>query len=139
MDEIDAALDYKNTTLLAQYITSKKATQHIVISLRKNMYQECNRVIGVYKIKDQSRIVEMNMSEIKQRENEWKWLALVYMINICLINEEFDILWLIKIFNARLRLYKQHNRKEILHKEKVNQRLSAHLQWQHLSITSPLV
>lgn len=39
MDEIDAALDYRNTTLLAQYITSKKGTQHIVISLRKNMYQ----------------------------------------------------------------------------------------------------
>ena len=39
MDEIDAALDYRNTTLLANYIKEKTSTQHIVISLRKNMYQ----------------------------------------------------------------------------------------------------
>lgn len=68
MDEIDAALDYRNTSLLAQYITSKKATQHIVISLRKNMYQQCNRVVGVYKVKDQSRTVEMAMEQLKPQE-----------------------------------------------------------------------
>lgn len=68
MDEIDAALDYRNTSLLAQYITSKKATQHIVISLRKNMYQQCNRVVGVYKVMDQSRTVEMAMEQLKPQE-----------------------------------------------------------------------
>ena len=68
MDEIDAALDYKNTTLLAQYITSKKSTQHIVISLRKNMYQECNRVVGIYKVMDQSRKIESNMNELTKME-----------------------------------------------------------------------
>ena len=65
MDEIDAALDYKNTTLLAQFIKEKKNTQHIVISLRKNMYQECNKLVGIYKVKDQSRIVEVEMKELK--------------------------------------------------------------------------
>jgi structural maintenance of chromosome 4 len=69
MDEIDAALDYKNTTLLAHYIKEKKRTQHIVISLRKNMYQECNRVVGVYKVQDQSRTVEINMSQLKRKED----------------------------------------------------------------------
>jgi len=39
MDEIDAALDYRNTSLLAKYVKDKKNVQHIVISLRKNMYQ----------------------------------------------------------------------------------------------------
>lgn len=57
MDEIDAALDYKNTTLLAHYVKEKTNTQHIVISLRKNMYQECNRVVGIYKVKDQSKTI----------------------------------------------------------------------------------
>lgn len=70
MDEIDAALDYRNTTLLAQYITDKKHTQHIVISLRKNMYQESNRLVGVYKIKDQSRTVEIPMAALQEREHE---------------------------------------------------------------------
>ena len=64
MDEIDAALDYKNTTLLAGYIKEKRGTQHIVISLRKNMYQESNRLVGVYKVQDQSRIFEKSMQEI---------------------------------------------------------------------------
>ena len=64
MDEIDAALDYKNTTLLASYIKEKRCTQHIVISLRKNMYQESNRLVGVYKVQDQSRIFEKSMQEI---------------------------------------------------------------------------
>lgn len=41
MDEIDAALDYRNTGLLAAYIKGKKHVQHVVISLRKNMYREC--------------------------------------------------------------------------------------------------
>ena len=66
MDEIDAALDYKNTTLLAQYIREKVNTQHIVISLRKNMYQECNRIVGIYKVKDQSRTVETQMADLLQ-------------------------------------------------------------------------
>jgi structural maintenance of chromosome 4 len=65
MDEIDAALDYKNTTLLAHYIKEKKNTQHIVISLRKNMYQECNRLVGIYKVKDQSRVIEIGMEQLR--------------------------------------------------------------------------
>lgn len=66
MDEIDAALDYKNTTLLAHFIKEKTRTQHIVISLRKNMYQECNRIVGIYKVNDQSRTIEMSMSELRR-------------------------------------------------------------------------
>ena len=61
MDEIDAALDYKNTTLLAHFIKEKTKTQHIVISLRKNMYQECNRIIGIYKVQDQTHTIEFPM------------------------------------------------------------------------------
>jgi structural maintenance of chromosome 4 len=68
MDEIDAALDYKNTTLLAQYIKEKKNTQHIVISLRKNMYQECNRLVGIYKVNDQSRTLELQMDQLLARD-----------------------------------------------------------------------
>jgi structural maintenance of chromosome 4 len=39
MDEIDAALDYRNTTIVGQYIKKKaKNAQFIIISLRNNMF-----------------------------------------------------------------------------------------------------
>jgi structural maintenance of chromosome 4 len=39
MDEIDAALDFKNTGILARYIKKRQKSQMVVISLRKNMYE----------------------------------------------------------------------------------------------------
>jgi len=42
---------------LSQYIKEKTGTQHIVISLRKNMYRECNKLVGIYKVQDQSRTI----------------------------------------------------------------------------------
>ena len=33
----------------------------LIISLRKNMYQESNHIVGVYKIQDQSRILQISM------------------------------------------------------------------------------
>lgn len=39
MDEIDAALDYRNTGILAKYIKQRQKSQMVVISLRKNMYE----------------------------------------------------------------------------------------------------
>ena len=64
MDEIDAALDFKNTTNLGRYISSKTNTQHIVVSLRKNMYEQARSVIGVYKVRDRSLCVGVDMEEM---------------------------------------------------------------------------
>lgn len=51
MDEIDAALDYKNIGIIAQYI-KKKATgaQFMVISLKQNMFQHSWKMVGIYKV-----------------------------------------------------------------------------------------
>lgn len=50
MDEIDAALDFKNVSIVANYIKERtKNTQFIIISLRNNMYELANRLIGIYK------------------------------------------------------------------------------------------
>ncbi|KAI5172089.1 structural maintenance of chromosome 4 [Nematocida sp. LUAm3] len=53
MDEIDAALDYKNVGIVGRYIKEKaQECQFLVISLRENMYELADVFIGVYKPDD---------------------------------------------------------------------------------------
>lgn len=50
MDEIDAALDFKNVSIIANYIKKRtRNTQFLIISLRNNMYELADRLIGIYK------------------------------------------------------------------------------------------
>ncbi|KAK5646128.1 hypothetical protein RI129_004592 [Pyrocoelia pectoralis] len=50
MDEIDAALDFKNVSIVANYIKERtKDAQFIIISLRSNMFELCDNLIGIYK------------------------------------------------------------------------------------------
>jgi structural maintenance of chromosome 4 len=50
MDEIDAALDFKNVSIVANYIkTRTKNAQFIIISLRNNMFELADRLVGIYK------------------------------------------------------------------------------------------
>ena len=51
MDEIDAALDFRNVSIVAGYIKERtKNAQFIVISLRNNMFELASRLVGVYKV-----------------------------------------------------------------------------------------
>uniref|UniRef100_A0A158P9G3 Structural maintenance of chromosomes protein 4 n=1 Tax=Angiostrongylus cantonensis TaxID=6313 RepID=A0A158P9G3_ANGCA len=51
MDEIDAALDYRNVSIIAHYIKERtKNAQFIIISLRNNMFELGDRLIGIYKV-----------------------------------------------------------------------------------------
>ncbi|XP_059610951.1 structural maintenance of chromosomes protein 4 [Phlebotomus argentipes] len=53
MDEIDAALDFKNVSIVAHYIKERtKNAQFIIISLRSNMFELSNHLVGIYKIND---------------------------------------------------------------------------------------
>jgi structural maintenance of chromosome 4 len=75
MDEIDAALDFKNVScdllpnlvnvkltisqvsIVAAYIKERtKNAQFIVISLRNNMFELASRLVGVYKVNHMVRI-----------------------------------------------------------------------------------
>lgn len=50
MDEIDAALDFKNVSIVANYIKERtKNAQFIIISLRNNMFELADRLVGIYK------------------------------------------------------------------------------------------
>lgn len=77
MDEIDAALDFRNVSIVANYIKDRtKNAQFIIISLRNNMYVptslqplmciDCNlinrfelssRLIGIYKHDNATRSI----------------------------------------------------------------------------------
>ncbi|XP_037957693.1 structural maintenance of chromosomes protein 4 [Teleopsis dalmanni] len=53
MDEIDAALDFKNISIVAHYIKERtKNAQFIIISLRSNMFELSDLVVGIYKVMD---------------------------------------------------------------------------------------
>jgi len=50
MDEIDAALDFKNVSIVANYIKERtQNAQFIIISLRNNMFELADRLVGIYK------------------------------------------------------------------------------------------
>merc|ERR1719285_133228 len=61
MDEIDAALDYKNVSIVADYIKKcTKNAQFIIISLRSNMFEQANWLTGIYKTHDASKSITMD-------------------------------------------------------------------------------
>ncbi|KAJ8030527.1 Structural maintenance of chromosomes protein 4 [Holothuria leucospilota] len=61
MDEIDAALDFKNVSIVGHYIKERtKNAQFIVISLRNNMFELADRLVGIYKTHDCSKTVAIN-------------------------------------------------------------------------------
>jgi len=56
MDEIDAALDFRNVSIVANYIKDRtKNAQFIIISLRNDMFELSHRLIGIYKTSNQTR------------------------------------------------------------------------------------
>jgi structural maintenance of chromosome 4 len=61
MDEIDAALDFKNVSIVANYIKERtKNAQFVIISLRNNMFELANRLVGIYKTNDTTKSVTIN-------------------------------------------------------------------------------
>ncbi|KAI5806229.1 putative nuclear condensin complex subunit Smc4 [Geopyxis carbonaria] len=72
MDEIDAALDFRNVSIVASYIKERtKNAQFIVISLRNNMFELAARLIGVYKVNQMTKSVTIeNRNYITETDNE---------------------------------------------------------------------
>lgn len=56
MDEIDAALDYKNVLLISNYIKQVNS-QFIVISFKNDMFEMAKLLIGVYKTENHSNTI----------------------------------------------------------------------------------
>lgn len=59
MDEIDAALDFKNVSIIANYIRERTTgnAQFVVISLRNDMFERADQLVGVFKASNCSHSV----------------------------------------------------------------------------------
>ncbi len=61
LDEIDAALDFKNVSIVANYVKERtKNAQFIIISLRNNMFELADRLVGIYKTHHSTKSVTVN-------------------------------------------------------------------------------
>jgi len=61
MDEIDAALDFRNVSIVANYIKDRtKNAQFIIISLRNDMFELANRLIGIYKTANATQSISID-------------------------------------------------------------------------------
>ena len=68
MDEIDAALDFKNVSIVANYIKERtKNAQFVIISLRNHMFELADRLVGIYKTDNATKSVTINPKEIAAR------------------------------------------------------------------------
>ncbi|CAD6227554.1 GSCOCG00001237001-RA-CDS [Cotesia congregata] len=78
MDEIDAALDFKNVSIVGTYIKDRtKNAQFIVVSLRSEMFELADTLVGIFKTHNSTKCAALNMKEfaaknpqIAQREKE---------------------------------------------------------------------
>ena len=78
MDEIDAALDFRNVSVIANYIKEKTTdAQFIVISLRNYMFEQADRLVGIYKINDCTGSIAItpaqyssSLKKVKEQEDE---------------------------------------------------------------------
>ena len=61
MDEVDAALDFQNVSVIANYIKSRtKDAQFVIVSLRYQMFELADRLVGVYKTEDVSHSIAIS-------------------------------------------------------------------------------
>jgi len=66
MDEIDAALDYRNVSVVANYIKEMSTTaQFVVISLRSDMFELSDKLVGVYKTENVSRFLVVDVGKLR--------------------------------------------------------------------------
>ncbi|KAF9971964.1 hypothetical protein BGZ73_004997 [Actinomortierella ambigua] len=61
MDEIDAALDFRNVSIVANYIKERtRNAQFVIISLRNNMFELADRLVGIYKTDNKTKSITIN-------------------------------------------------------------------------------
>ena len=61
MDEIDAALDFRNVSIVGNYIKERtRNAQFIIISLRNNMFELADRLVGIYKTNNATKSVAID-------------------------------------------------------------------------------
>ena len=66
LDEIDAALDYANVSIVARYVLQHSiGAQFIIISLRNNMFELAHQLVGICKVKDVTKSLALNPRSLR--------------------------------------------------------------------------
>ena len=69
MDEIDAALDFRNVSIIANIIKERtRGAQFVVISLRNNMFELSSRLVGVYKTAHCTKSLTIDNTDLHKSE-----------------------------------------------------------------------
>ncbi|KAJ2684893.1 Structural maintenance of chromosomes protein 4, partial [Coemansia spiralis] len=64
MDEIDAALDFRNVSIIANYIKERACdAQFVIISLRNNMFELADRLVGIYKTDNRTKSIALDATQ----------------------------------------------------------------------------
>ncbi|KAJ2803472.1 Structural maintenance of chromosomes protein 4 [Coemansia guatemalensis] len=64
MDEIDAALDFRNVSIVANYIKERtRNAQFVIISLRNNMFELADRLVGIYKTDNRTKSIALDATQ----------------------------------------------------------------------------
>lgn len=67
LDEIDAALDFRNVSIVGRYVLERAVgAQFIIISLRNNLFELAHQLIGIHKVSDCTRSTVLNPSAVAQ-------------------------------------------------------------------------
>ena len=70
MDEVDAALDFQNVGVIANYIKARtRNAQFIIVSLRYQMFELADKLVGIYKIKDISSSLTISPHIFNEKED----------------------------------------------------------------------
>ena len=65
MDEIDASLDFKNASVVANFIQERsRNAQFIIVSLRSNMFEKADRLVGIYKTYNATKSVTIDPAKV---------------------------------------------------------------------------
>lgn len=77
LDEIDAALDFRNVAIVGKYILEKGiGAQFIIISLRNNMFELAHQIVGISKVSDCTRSIVISPKFLSERIAEAARLGL---------------------------------------------------------------
>ena len=71
LDEIDAALDFRNVSIVARYVLERAVgAQFIIISLRNNMFELAHQLVGISKVRDVTQSIALSPALLAKRINE---------------------------------------------------------------------
>ena len=71
LDEIDAALDFRNVAVIANYIKAQAInSQFIIISHRNHMFELANKLVGIYKTFDISKTITYDPTENEESKED---------------------------------------------------------------------